>query len=105
MAIMKSHTTEQSQTVRNILLKICSVKLTHKPSAANPNCAQAIMQWQHGTYTKNANNSLSLEPFSVDGRQLYSSPCEHDNAVFTRYSQSEYIRVGVRLCYARKTSR
>jgi hypothetical protein len=52
------------------------------------------MQWQHGSYTKDANGSLSLEPISVDGRQLLSSPCEYQNSVFTRYHQSEYIKVG-----------
>lgn len=59
---------------------------------ANPNCAQGIMQWQHGSYTKNANGSLSLEPIAVDGRQLLSSPCEFQNSVFTRYHQPELIK-------------
>ena len=51
------------------------------------------MQWQHGSYTKNANGSLSLEPIAVDGRQLLSSPCEFSHAVFTRYHQPELIKV------------
>ena len=51
------------------------------------------MQWQHGSYTKNANGSLSLEPISVDGRQLLSTPCASANSVFTRYNQPELIKV------------
>lgn len=51
------------------------------------------MQWQHGTYSKNANGSLTLEPYAVDGRQLLSSPCEHKNAIYTRYNQPELIQV------------
>jgi len=51
------------------------------------------MQWQHGTYTVNANGSLSLQPFAVDGRQLLSTPCNYDNAIYTRYNQSELYQV------------
>ncbi|KAG6999412.1 25S rRNA (adenine-N(1))-methyltransferase [Physcia stellaris] len=59
---------------------------------AQPNCPEGIMQWQHGTYTKNANGSLSLQPFAVDGRQLLSSPCEYKNGIYTRYHQPEFIK-------------
>jgi hypothetical protein len=51
------------------------------------------MQWQHGTWVMNANGSLILEPIKVDGRQLLSSPCEFDNAIYTRYNQSELMEV------------
>lgn len=51
------------------------------------------MQWQHGTYVKNADGSLSLTPFAVDGRQLLSEPCSYDNAIFTRYNQTEKFKV------------
>ena len=54
------------------------------------------MQWQHGKYsktTKDHNVTLLLNPFEVDGRQLYSSPCEHKNGVYTRYHQVENITV------------
>jgi len=59
----------------------------------NPRCPSAIMQWQHGTYTYNANGSLSLKPIAVDGRQLLSSPCQGENSVYTRYNQSELFQV------------
>ena len=51
------------------------------------------MQWQHGTYVKNANGSLSLTPFGVDGRQLLSDPCNNKNGIYTRYNQSELFKV------------
>ncbi len=51
------------------------------------------MQWQHGTWVMNANGSLSLTPIAVDGRQLLSSPCEYNNAVYTRYNQTELFQV------------
>ncbi|KKY14450.1 putative protein rot1 [Phaeomoniella chlamydospora] len=56
---------------------------------ANPSCPSGVMQWQHGTFTKNSSGSLILKPFSVDGRQLLSEPCEYDTGVYTRYDQEE----------------
>lgn len=50
------------------------------------------MQWQHGTYTLPGNGSILLNPISVDGRQLLSSPCTYDTAVYTRYDQPELIK-------------
>ncbi|KAL6717171.1 Reversal of tor2 lethality [Lecanora helva] len=58
----------------------------------NPECPQGIIQWQHGKYQKNANGSLSLFPFEVDGRQLLSDPCSYHNSVFTRYKQFELFK-------------
>ena len=52
------------------------------------------MQWQHGKYQKNANGSLTLTPFAVDGRQLVSDPCDFDRSVFTRFHQTELMKVG-----------
>ncbi|MCJ1277806.1 Reversal of tor2 lethality [Puttea exsequens] len=57
-----------------------------------PNCPKGLIQWQHGTYTKNANGSLSLTPFGVDGRQLMSDPCNFGNAIYTRYHQFELFK-------------
>ncbi|EON66056.1 hypothetical protein W97_05299 [Coniosporium apollinis CBS 100218] len=54
-----------------------------------PQCPKGIIQWQHGRYTLAANGRLTLTPFGVDGRQLFSDPCIHPNAILTRYSQSE----------------
>lgn len=51
------------------------------------------MQWQHGSFSKQPNGSLVLVPIAVDGRQLYSDPCAYDEAVYTRYNQSEMFEV------------
>ena len=51
------------------------------------------MQWQHGTYEIFANGSLIMTPFAVDGRQLMSDPCNGDDAVYTRYNQTETMEV------------
>ncbi|MCJ1484711.1 Reversal of tor2 lethality [Schaereria dolodes] len=58
---------------------------------SQPQCPQAIMQFQHGTFLKSPNGSLTLTPISVDGRQLLSNPCSYDDSVYTRYAQSELI--------------
>lgn len=51
------------------------------------------MQFQHGTYSKAANGSLTLSPIAVDGRQLLSNPCSYDSAIYTRYNQTELFLV------------
>lgn len=50
------------------------------------------MQWQHGSYTINANGSITLTPIQVDGRQLTSTPCQYDLGVYVRYYQPEYMK-------------
>ncbi|KAA6414716.1 MAG: hypothetical protein FRX48_01466 [Lasallia pustulata] len=57
----------------------------------SPQCPSGIMQWQHGTYAQAPNGSLQLTPFAVDGRQLLSTPCSYQNAIYTRYNQSEHF--------------
>ncbi|ORX98126.1 chaperone for protein-folding within the ER, fungal-domain-containing protein [Clohesyomyces aquaticus] len=58
----------------------------------NPKCPRGIIQWQHGSFVKNDNGSLSLTPIAVDGRQLYSDPCLYENAVYTRYNTTELFK-------------
>jgi len=58
----------------------------------SPNCPQAVMQWQHGTFTETTNTSLILTPFAVDGRQLVSDPCSSSTSTYTRYNQAETIK-------------
>lgn len=65
----------------------------NKPAAQLPRCPKGIMQWQHGSYEKLANGSLHLKPIKVDGRQLYSDPCQYKNSVFTRYNATEKFKV------------
>jgi hypothetical protein len=52
------------------------------------------MQWQHGTVEETSNGTLTLTPFAVDGRQLLSVPCNATHSSYTRYNQSETIKVG-----------
>lgn len=61
----------------------------------DPSCPSGIMQWQHGSWVMNANNSLSLTPIGVDGRQLMSEPCKYSKGVYTRYNQSELMEVSM----------
>jgi hypothetical protein len=73
------------------------VEYTDSRIASDPKCPQAIMQFQHGTVVMNADLSLSLMPYSVDGRQLQSDPCSElgkkGKAVYQRYNQSETMQV------------
>jgi hypothetical protein len=55
----------------------------------NPKCPQGIIQWQHGKFEKLADGSLKLHPIKVDGRQLFSDPCQYKNSVYTRYNATE----------------
>jgi len=55
----------------------------------NPKCPKGIMQWQHGSFSKQTNGSLVMVPIAVDGRQLYSDPCAYKNSIYTRYNASE----------------
>ena len=64
-----------------------------KAIAKNPKCPKGLMQWQHGTYEIAADGSLSLEPISVDGRQLTSDPCLYDGSILNRYDQPEKFKV------------
>lgn len=61
--------------------------------ATRPGCPTALLQWQHGQYTVHANGSLTLAPIKVDGRQLFSDPCNYDRSIYTRYNQTELYKV------------
>ena len=63
-----------------------------RSTASNPGCVQAQLIWQHGTYTINANNSLTLTPFPGDGKQQISSRCGHTSNVVSSYTQQEYMQ-------------
>ncbi|KAI4119164.1 MAG: hypothetical protein LQ345_000874 [Seirophora villosa] len=61
-------------------------------SATDPTCTKAVIQWQHGKYSKASNGSLILNPITVDGRQLMSDRCTYANSVYTRYHQQEIFK-------------
>ena len=71
----------------------------HTPSASSPQCPKGLIQWQHGTYSKATNGSLTLIPFGVDGRQLLSNPCAYKQSVYTRFNQSEYFQVRCQISF------
>ncbi|KAI9865129.1 MAG: Reversal of tor2 lethality [Trichoglossum hirsutum] len=58
----------------------------------SPQCPQGLMQFQHGTYVKADNGSLTLTPFAIDGRQLLSTPCKYQNSIYTRWNVTELIQ-------------
>ena len=61
--------------------------------ATKPSCPSSIMQFQHGTFVENADGSLTLTPFSVDGRELISAPCSGSTSAYLRYDQAETMEV------------
>lgn len=58
---------------------------------AKPNCVSAQLIWQHGTYTLNSNNTLTLTPFKGDGRQQVSDRCAERSNYVQSYDQREYM--------------
>ena len=94
MAGTKKPTIEPYQIVRHVTPEIIfGLYAPNTAPAANPQCPSGIMQWQHGTYTVNPNNTLTLNPIAVDGRQLQSDPCTYKNSIYTRYNQTENFKV------------
>lgn len=92
MDITRRHITERFQTVRSATRIFLTTTLM-RFIASDPACPQAIMQFQHGTVVMNSDLSLSLSPFSVDGRQLFSDPCASSKATYSRYNQTETMAV------------
>ncbi|KAH3687960.1 hypothetical protein WICPIJ_001057 [Wickerhamomyces pijperi] len=62
-------------------------------NAKNHSCATAVLIYQHGTYVKADNGSLTLTPIVVDGRQLLSDPCNDGGiSTYSRYNQTEFFK-------------
>lgn len=58
-----------------------------------PTCPQAALIYQHGKYVVQDNGTLTLYPIEVDGRQLFSDPCNDDGvSTYTRYNQTEIFK-------------
>nr|ODN99983.1 hypothetical protein L204_02428 [Cryptococcus depauperatus CBS 7855] len=62
------------------------VRYQYNSNATNPSCIQAYIAWQHGTYSLNDNGSISLFPFSSDGRIQVQDPCAATTNVITYYN-------------------
>ncbi|CCF60301.1 hypothetical protein KAFR_0J02370 [Kazachstania africana CBS 2517] len=66
-------------------------QITSNPQ--KPECPEASLIFQHGTFELMDNGTLILTPITVDGRQLYSSPCDDDGvSTYTRYNQTETFK-------------
>ena len=44
-------------------------------NASDPHCITGVLTFQHGTYDLLSNGSITLNPFSEDGRQQVQDPC------------------------------
>ncbi|PWO01026.1 hypothetical protein FA09DRAFT_327729 [Tilletiopsis washingtonensis] len=64
---------------------------SYTSNPANNRCFKAALTWQHGTYTFNANNSLSLRPFAPDGYVQVMDPCAGTSVNKYNYNQFELI--------------
>lgn len=64
------------------------------PNPKDPSCPQAIMIYQHGTYSfSSTNGSLMLYPFASDGRQLLSDPCnDSGTSTYSRYQNINVVK-------------
>lgn len=59
-------------------------------NAKDPGCPNAALIYQHGSYEIFSNGSLVLTPIEIDGRRLYSDPCNDNGvSVYSRYNQTE----------------
>ncbi|KAA1088154.1 Reversal of tor2 lethality [Puccinia graminis f. sp. tritici] len=56
-------------------------------NGTRPNCVKAIVLWQHGRYTLEANGSLTTQPIEADGRIQIQDPCAAQTSIITYYYQ------------------
>jgi len=61
-------------------------------NATQPNCIQAALQWQHGTYQALANNSILYFPIASDGRQRVLNTCSPTSDVTQQWNQTFWMR-------------
>lgn len=59
----------------------------------DPTCPMASLIYQHGKYVISDNGTLVLNPIEVDGRQLFSDPCNDDGvSTYSRYNQNRNVQ-------------
>ncbi|KAI5479024.1 hypothetical protein MNV49_004306 [Pseudohyphozyma bogoriensis] len=58
-------------------------------NATEPHCVQAQILWQHGTYTKNENGTISTNgtAFAPDGRMQIQDACAANSSVISYYNE------------------
>jgi len=57
-------------------------------NGSRPTCIVGVVQWQHGTYVINANNSITLNPFASDGRQQVQDMCAAKSNIIQQFNQT-----------------
>ncbi|WRT70362.1 uncharacterized protein IL334_007360 [Kwoniella shivajii] len=60
----------------------------YNSNASNPSCIQAVLIWQHGTYTLEDDGSIVLNPFGPDGRVQVQDPCAATTNIITYYDET-----------------
>ena len=56
-----------------------------------PTCITGVIGWVHGTYTLNANGSITMAAF-VDGYQQIQDPCAAQSNFIEPYTLTEYYK-------------
>ncbi|KAI3626921.1 ROT1 [Malassezia furfur] len=60
-------------------------------SIPQPGCYIAVLLWQHGNYTINKNNSITMTPFAPDGRQQVEEFMQrYEITTYLHYNQPTY---------------
>ncbi|KDR82527.1 hypothetical protein GALMADRAFT_828512 [Galerina marginata CBS 339.88] len=61
------------------------------PSGSEPTCITGVIGWVHGTFSLNANGSMSMTPLG-DGFQQVQDPCAAISNFVETYNQTEYYQ-------------
>ncbi|WVW86020.1 hypothetical protein I302_108058 [Kwoniella bestiolae CBS 10118] len=59
----------------------------YNSNASNPACIQAVLIFQHGTYSLEDDGSIVLRPFAADGRVQVQDPCAATTNIITYYNE------------------
>lgn len=60
-------------------------------NGSQPTCITGVIGWVHGTYSLNANGSISMTPMG-DGFQQVQDPCAAQSNFIELYNQTEYYK-------------
>ena len=58
---------------------------------SEPTCITGVIAWVHGSFTMNANGSLTMVPFG-DGYQQIQDPCAAESNFIEIYNHTEYYK-------------
>jgi len=60
-------------------------------NASQPNCITGVLQWQHGKYTPNFNNTISMTPITSDGRQQVQDTCSPVSNIIQQFNATVFM--------------